>query len=357
MASNGNMASANRRVGVILVIEILMLVLLAFLPLILGVLWSEDDSFFWVVFSTKVMILSLFGLSFDLVWGYGGLMSFGQALFFGGAGYVVAVMARDLAVSSIFVVLPIAVAVGLVLAALLAAFLLLGRKPPSLIFIALGSLTGSYVAERLALAWYYLGGQNGVSVTEVLTIGGEPLYEGTGFYYLVFGFLVVVYIGCRLLVRSQFGLVLAGLRQGEDRTTFLGYRVQLMKALMFVLGGAIAGLAGGLYAFHEGFVWPSLLGPTYSTQAVLYVLVGGAGTLIGAVIGVFAIEFATMLLADYFQAVWPILLGLLLLVVVMFRRSGLVGILASERERIGDFRWRGAKSKTTDSATDPEADP
>ena len=108
-------------------------------------------------------------------------------------------------------------------------------------------------------------------------------------------------------------------------------------------------------------MWPSLLGPTYSTQAVLYVLVGGAGTLIGAVIGVFAIEFATMLLADYFQAVWPILLGLLLLVVVMLLVVVLlllaVGMLASERERIGDFRWRGAKSKTTDSATDPEADP
>ena len=165
--------------------------------------------------------------------------------------------------------------------------------------------------------------QIGTDLDEVLTIGDAPLYEGTGFYYLVFGFLLVVYIGCRLLVRSQFGLVLAGVRHSEDRTTFLGYRVQLMKALMFVLGGAIAGLAGGLYAFHEGFVWPSLLGLTYSTQAVIYVLVGGAGTLIGAVIGVFAIEFATILLADYFQAIWPILLGLLLLVVVMFRRSGL----------------------------------
>lgn len=343
MAFIGRGVGANKRLGVIPVIELSLLVVFAFLPLILGIIWSEDDSFFWVVFSTKVMILSLFGLSFDLVWGYGGLMSFGQALFFGGAGYVVAVLSRDYALSSIFVVLPISIAVGLVLAAALAAFLLVGRTPPSLIFIALGSLTGSYVAERLARAWYYLGGQNGVSVTEALTIGGEPLYEGTGFYYLVFGFLLVVYIGCRLLVRSQFGLVLAGARQREDRTTFLGYRVHLNKAVMFMLGGAIAGLAGGLYAFHEGFVWPSLLGPAYSTQAVLYVLVGGAGTLIGALIGVAAIEFATILLADYFQEIWPVILGVLLLVVVMFRRTGLVGLLASERERIGNFRWRGAK--------------
>lgn len=337
-----------KKFAVIPAIELTILAIFASLPLILGIIWSEDDSFFWIVFSTKVMILSLFGLSFDLVWGYGGLMSFGQALFFGGAGYVVAVLSRDFAVSSLFVVLPISIAVGLFLAAVLAAFLLIGRKPPSLIFIALGSLTGSYVAERLARAWYYLGGQNGVSVTEVLTIGGQPLYEGKGFYYLVFGFLLIVYIGCRLVVRSQFGLVLAGARQREDRTTFLGYHVHMSKAVMFTLGGAIAGLAGGLYAFHEGFVWPSLLGPTYSTQAVLYVLVGGAGTLIGAIIGVVAIEFATILLADYFQAVWPVILGALLLVVVMFRRTGLVGLLASERERIGNFRWRGSTHTRND---------
>ena len=158
-----------------------MLVVFAFLPLLLGAVWSADDSFFWIVFATKVLILSLFGLSFDLVWGFGGMLSFGQALFFGGSGYVVAVLARDLDVSSAFIVIPLAVIIGLILALLLAAFLLVARKPPSLIFIALGSLTGSYAAERLARAWYYLGGQNGVSVTHPLTIGNIELYEGVGF--------------------------------------------------------------------------------------------------------------------------------------------------------------------------------
>ena len=342
---SNDVPSLRGKVGVIAAIEIGMLVVFAFLPLILGVLWSADDSFFWIVFTTKVLILSLFGLSFDLVWGFGGMLSFGQALFFGGAGYVVAVLARDLDVSSAFIVIPLAVLVGLVLALLLAAFLLVARKPPSLIFIALGSLTGSYAAERLARAWYYLGGQNGVSVTHPLTIGEMPLYEGVGFYYLAFSFLLLVYVGCRFLVHSQFGLVLAGVRQHESRITFFGYRVQVYKVIVFALGGAIAGLSGGLYAFHEGFVWPSLMGPAYSTQAVLYVLFGGVGTLAGAVIGVAAIEFATMFLADFFQDFWPILLGALLLVVVMFRPTGLVGLLVSERERIGNFRWRGAKKK------------
>ena len=323
-----------------------MFVLFALMPLLSGLVWSEDDSFFWIVFTTKVLILSLFGLSFDLAWGYAGLMSFGQALFFGGAGYVVAVMSRDLGISSIFIVLPVAVAVGLVLAMLLAAFLLSGSRTPSIIFIAFGTLTGSYAGERLARAWYYLGGQNGVSITKALTIGDMPLYEGVGFYYLALGFLVAAYVGCRILVRSQFGLVLAGIRDREERITFLGYKVQLTRAIVFTLSGAIAGLGGGLYAFHEGFVWPALMGPIYSTQAMLYVILGGVSTLIGAVIGVAAIEFATIILIDYLRDFWVIILGFILLLVIMFRPMGLLGMLVSNRERIGSFRWRGANSKS-----------
>ena len=200
-------------------------------------------------------------------------MSFGQALFFGGSGYVVAVMSRDLGISSVFIIVPVGTVVGLILAALLGAFLLSGSRTPSIIFIAFGTLTGSYAAERLARAWYYLGGQNGVSVSKAMTIGDTPLYEGFGFYYLAFGFLLVVYIGCRFLVRSQFGLVLAGIREREERIAFLGYKVQLTRALVFALSGAIAGLGGGLYAFHEGFVWP-VTGPISSVYGSRRILNG-----------------------------------------------------------------------------------
>ena len=96
---------------------------------------------------------------------------------------------------------------------------------------------------------------------------------------------MVVYLLCRFLVRSQFGLALAGLRENEQRIAFFGYKVQHLKAIIFSFAGAIAGLAGSLYAFHEGFVWPNMLGVVMSTQVVLYVLFGGSGTLIGAVIG------------------------------------------------------------------------
>ena len=242
-------------------------------------------------------------------------------------------------------------------------FLLLGRYPPSTIFVALGTLTGAYAADRLARGWYYLGGQNGIPSIPPLTAGSFTIAEGPVYYYLALAVLVVVYALCRVLVRSQFGLVLAGIRQQEERISFLGYRVQHFKAIVFTLAGGICGLSGALAAFHDGFVWPNMLGVLLSTQIVLYVLFGGVGTLVGAVIGVASIEYVSFLLADNFQTFWPILLGLLLLFVVLFRRSGLVGLVVTERERFGRFGraparpavrprpWRCLRSRGSASAS------
>lgn len=306
-----------------------MLATFAVLPLVL-----QD---YLTIFVTRVLILALLALSFDLVWGYAGIMSFGQALFFGTAGYGVALLARDFGITSVFVVLPAALVIGLLVSLILGGFLLLGRHPPTTIFVALGTLTGSYAADRLARGWYYLGGQNGIPSIPPMTAGRFQLVEGPVFYYLAFATLVLVYLLCRFLVRSQFGLALAGMREREARIAFFGYRVERLKAIVFTLAGAIAGLAGGLYAFHEGFVGPSMLGVVLSTQIVLYALFGGVGTLVGAVIGVIAIEMVGFWLADNYQQIWPIILGFLLLLVILFRPTGLIGLLVSERERVGTF--------------------
>jgi branched-chain amino acid transport system permease protein len=170
-----------------------------------------------------------------------------------------------------------------------------------------------------------------------MTIGTYEFPEGPVYYYLVLGILVVVYLLCRFLVRSQFGLALAGLRENEPRIAFFGYRAQHLKAIVFAIGGTIAGLAGSLYAFHEGFVWPNMLGVVVSTQVVLYVLFGGSGTLIGAVIGTAIIEGLSFWLSDNYRDIWPIILGVLLLLVILFRPLGLVSFVLSERERVGSF--------------------
>jgi branched-chain amino acid transport system permease protein len=316
---------------------------LAFLSLLVLPIFLD---FFYIVFFTKVMILGMLALSFDINWGYSGIMSFGQALFFGAAAYAVALLSRDLGVSSIFVTVPVAALVGLMLAFLLAWFLLLGQRTPSIIFVALGTLTGSYAAERLVAGWTYIGAANGISSIRILTAGSFEFVEGVPFYYLAFGFLLVTYVLCRYLVRSQFGLVLAGIRQQEERLAFLGYQVGTFKAVVFSIAGLIAGIAGGLYAFHEGFAGPRILGIALSTQVVLYVLFGGAGTLLGGLIGVYAIEHGSLVLADLYKDVWPILLGILLLLVVVFRPTGLLGLIVSERERLGSYGIPAARRRS-----------
>jgi branched-chain amino acid transport system permease protein len=318
-----------RRWPLLPVMELVVLAIGALLPLVL-----QD---YLTIYATRVLILCLFALSFDLVWGYAGIMSFGQAVFFGSAGYGVALIARDLGVTSMLIVLPAGLLIGLTFALLLGGFLLLGRYPSSVIFVSLGTLTGSYAFDRLARGWYYLGGQNGIPSIPPMSLGSYDLDEGPVFYYFALGILLLVYLLCRFLVGSQFGLALAGLRENEQRIAFFGYRVQRLKAIIFSVAGAIAGLAGSLYAFHEGFVWPNMLGVVMSTQVVLYVLFGGAGTLIGAVIGTVVIEAVSFWLSNSYQDIWPIILGVLLLLVILFRPAGLISLIVSERERVGGF--------------------
>jgi branched-chain amino acid transport system permease protein len=328
-AANAPAEKVSARWKVLPIVEGLVLLIALVLP------WILQD--YLTVFATRVVILALFALSFDLVWGYAGIMSFGQALFFGAAGYGVALMARDLNVTSILLILPAGALIGLAASLLLGGFLLLGRYPSSVIFVSLGTLTGSYAADRLARGWYYLGGQNGIPSIPPLTLGSYEFEEGPIYYYMVLGILVAVYLLCRFLVRSQFGLALAGLRENELRIAFFGYKAQHLKAIIFAIGGTIAGLAGSLYAFHEGFVWPNMLGVVFSTQVVLYVLFGGSGTLIGAVIGTVIVEGVSFWLSDNYRDIWPIILGVLLLIVIMLRPLGLISFLLDERERVGRF--------------------
>ena len=294
--------------------------------------------------ATNVLILSLLAISFDLCWGLSGIMSFGQALFFGVAGYVIALVGRDLEFSEIWATLPLAMLVGLVLAGLFAAFLLLGRKAPTSIFVALGTLTGSYAAERLVSGWQYVGAGNGLSSVKLLKLGAYEFVEGTGFYFLALTILVAVYLGARFLKNSQLGLVLAGMRQNEERLAFFGYRVQLFKALVFSLAGMVAGLGGALYSYHQGFIGPGNMGPGLSTTAVLYCLLGGSGTLIGPILGTATVEVLSYVLSDVdaIKPIWPVILGIVLLTVVMFQPKGILGLVVSDRERIGSY-GRGGK--------------
>ena len=312
-------------------VEAVLLVALIVAPLFL------ND--FLTVIATRMLILALLAISFDLCWGFSGIMTFGQGLFFGMAGYAVALFANKAGFVQIWGVIPIGIITGAIVSFLLAWLLLLGKKPPEIIFVALGTLTFSYAAERLVSGWYWVGGGNGMSIFDFLSFGSFEIEAGNLFYYIAGSILLIVYMLSRFIVRSQLGLVLAGTRQNEKRLAFLGYRVRTFKAIIFTFAGAIAGLGGALYAHHEGFIGPNNMGIGISTMAVLYALFGGAGTLVGPIIGVLAIESISFTLSgmDTFKSYWPVILGIILLVVVTFKPDGLLGFILSRRERIGTY--------------------
>jgi branched-chain amino acid transport system permease protein len=334
----GKGAKTTRRV--LPVVELATLVVLVAVPFVLA------DQAELITLMTNIVILALLAISFDLCWGYSGIMTFGQALFFGVAGYTVALVGRDLDFSQLWGTLPLAMLVGLVLSFAFAAFLLLGRKTPTAIFVAFGTLTGAYAAERLVAGWQYVGAGNGLSSIKLMALGSYEFVEGVEFYSVALTALIVIYTGSRWLVRSQLGLVLAGMRQNEERLAFLGYRVQGFKAIVFSAAGMIAGLSGALYSYHQGFTGPSNMGPGLSTAAVIYCLFGGSGTLIGAVLGTAAIELLSYFLSDIaaIRQFWPIVLGLVLLVVVVLQPTGLLGLIVTPRERIGSFGIRRGTS-------------
>ena len=331
---NSNILSkniGNSKFRVIPVIEIALLILLIVIPLFV------ND--FLTIIITRMLILCIFAISFDLCWGFAGILTFGQALFFGMAGYAVALFANKLGFVQLWGVIPIGIIVGFFVSFLIAWFLLLGKKAPELIFVALGTLTVGYAAERLVAGWYWVGGGNGMSIYDFLKVGQHEIEPGVLFYYISAALLLIVYLVSRYIVRSQFGLVLAGIRQNENRLSYLGYKVQTYKAIVFCFAGVIAGLAGVLYAHHEGFIGPGSMGIVLSTYVVLYGLFGGAGTLLGPIIGVLAIESIKFTLSDIdaVKSYWPVLLGIILLVVVVYKPTGLLGFVVSQRERIGSF--------------------
>lgn len=327
-------------------LELILAVALLVVPLV--------TSDFHTIIASRMLLLAMLAISFDLCWGYSGIMTFGQALFFGISGYVAALLANKLGFVQLWAIVPICMVAGLVSSFLVGWFLLLGKRTPSIIFVALGTLTASYTAERLVAGWQWVGAGNGMSVYEFMKIGSYELEPGSLFYYIILGFLFAVYALSRWIVRSQLGLVLAGMRQNEDRLSYFGYQVQNYKALIFCVAGMITGLSGGLYAFHEGFIGPGSMGIALSTNAVLYGLFGGVGTLLGPIIGVFAIETSAFILSDInvLKPYWPMILGVLMLIVVAYRPSGVLGIFVSTRERIGSF---GAGTSENDGEDDSVA--
>jgi branched-chain amino acid transport system permease protein len=243
-------------------------------------------------------------------------------------------------------VLPVTLAVGGLIALVFGAFLFLGQRRFNSIFVAMSALVLAYISERTANAWPAVGSATGIPNVPLMSIvpwSVTALPLGNASYYVVAALLAVVYMGLRLLIGSQFGLVLASVRDEStaERASSLGYDTVRFRLFLYVLSGCIAGVAGGLYSFHEGYVSPDLLGVTFSTQVILWVLIGGRGTLIGALTGALVMNYVSLQLSGTFLVVWQIILGLLLVLIITLLPHGLTGLLI--RSSTTDFgKYRGS---------------
>jgi urea transport system permease protein len=193
---------------------------------------------------------------------------------------------------------------------------------------AVVTLAVSVALERLANAGGPItGGQNGILMTYRL----GPLHSGRGFYLLAATVLIGTCLAIKFYLRSRAGLVFRGIGQNEERVELLGYDVPRIKRWTFVLSGAIAGLAGSLFYLHEGIVSPAAVGVGSSTLVLLWVVLGGRGTLIGPIVGAVTLPYLTARLSGTLLDTWLVVVGVILVLVILLIPAGIFGFLNRER--------------------------
>jgi len=275
--------------------------------------------------------MCILALSLGFVWGYGGILCFGQSAFFGLGAYAYAVTAVDLGESTAAAIL--AVLVPAVFAALLGYFMFYGRLSDVYLGVITLSVTliffnlmNSTAGDAYRVGKARLNGFNGMPSLPTLNVPGDParLLDPTETFYLVMAFLVIVYVGLHVLLASHFGRVVVAIRENEARCELLGYDVRLHKLLVFTIGGGIAGLAGCLFANWGAFVSPNVFSLTMTSQIIIWVIVGGLGTLVGPIIGCLIMQYLATTLGTQQLANTNLIFGIIFLAFVLLVPRGIV---------------------------------
>ena len=286
---------------------------------------------FLVVTATRIVVFAIAALSLDLVLGYGAMVSFGHAAFVGLGAYAVAILSSH-GISDILVQGVVAVAASALFALVTGAISL---RTKGVYFIMI-TLSFGQMLFFLFVSLEQYGGDDGMMMFDGRnTLPFLNLNDRITFYYVCLACLVLFFWFCHRLVRSKFGRALAAIRQNEDRLSSIGIRPYTAKLLIFVIAGAGAGLAGALSANHTEFVSPALTHWTRSGDLMIVVILGGIGTLTGPVLGTFLFllleEFLPLLLhsigLDLLSEHWRFVLGPILILIVLFAKTGLYGLI------------------------------
>ena len=280
---------------------------------------------------TVLIIYGMLALSLGLIWGFGGILCFGQAAFFGLGAYTYAIAAINIGESTVPFLLGIAVPFAF--AFVLGAMLFYGRLSD----VYLGVITlvvtliffkfmNSTAGPEYVIGTARLGGFNGIPGFQTLNVPGDPgayIYDVDYYWFCVVAILIV-YALVRWLLASPFGRIAVAIRENESRAELMGYDVRIRKTVLFAVGGAIAGLAGTLFANWAEIVTPGMFSLAQSAEIIIWCIVGGLGTLIGPVIGAMALAYLKFLLGQQDVVDNMMILGLILTLSVLFLPRGIV---------------------------------
>ena len=299
-------------------------VFLGLIVLVLVIFPFVSDSRTWTILLTQIFIFSILAMSYDILLGYTGIVSFGHAMFFGMGAYTTAVMLKRMDPSiGVFIM---SIGFGMLLAGLISFFIGLLTLRLKSHFFAMLTMAVSGLFLVLAEKWRTMTQGN-----DGFTFKAPEIFKDRMIYYFVtLACLVLVYLLLRRFVNSPFGRVLVAVRENEQRTKSLGFNTLHYKVIASVVAGVIASLAGSLYAVSLRFVNTSVLTLDITLDALLMTIIGGVGTLIGPIIGAGVIELAQHYLSglakDYpiFER-WIIFFGIVYILAVIFFPRGIVG--------------------------------
>ena len=298
-------------------VPIVIFLILAAIP-ILALIRSED---YLLSLFERLMIFAIAALSLDLLIGYGGLISFGHAAFVGLGAYAVGILSAH-GVHDAVIALPVALLSSALFAYATGVVCL---RTKGVYFIMITLAFGQMVFfTASSLAPY--GGDDGLTIAARNTLGGFAFFRSEGsLYYLIWGCLLGAYCFCRMLVGSRFGRVFRGAKENALRMETIGFNVYRFQLAAYVIAGMMAGLSGFLLANATEFVSPAYMSWQRSGDLIIMVILGGLGSLHGAIIG----AGAYLLLEEWLSAFtedWKVIFGPFLVLVVLFARGGLLGM-------------------------------
>ncbi len=301
------------------------IVLLAALVLLPVYVEFTGNRFLLTLF-TRIIILALAAVSLNLILGYGGMMSFGHAVYLGIGGYAVGMLAHE-GIYSGFVQWPIALAASAFFALVIGALSLRTRG----VYFIMITLAFAQMAYYVVAGLARYGGDDGLTIYKRSQFF-EPinLSNKTQFYYICLALLYAsIYLVWRI-VNSRFGIVIQGSRSNDTRMRAIGFPTFRYKLTCFVIAGTLCGLSGALLANHTDFVSPAMMYWTRSGDLIIMVVLGGMGSVVGPVFGAIALLVLEETLSGITEY-WQIILGPLLLLVVLFARGGIDGLLGKVR--------------------------